>query len=97
MNTLCMGGSGGGGGGVYVVVTPPKPWRPTMNSAQELKFIVQYMCSVEYNVSAKRKQAYRVRGTVEPRGATPSHQLEDGTGSCVFTYIANNGFRNATN
>ena len=56
-----------------------------MNSAQELKFIVQYARRVQYNLSAKRKQAYPVRGAVEPRPLSQSDQGEDGTGSHVFT------------
>ena len=36
----------------------PKPWRPTVNSAQELKFILHYARRVQYNLSANRKQAY---------------------------------------
>ena len=59
-----------------------------MNSAQELKFIVQYARIKQYNLSAKRKQAYPVCGAVEPRGATPSQSIrsrEDGTVSRVCT------------
>ena len=46
----------GGFGGLQ----PPqlKPWRPTVNSAQEFKFIIRYARGVQYNLSAKRKQAY---------------------------------------
>ena len=38
-----------------------------MNIAQELIFIVHYARRVQYNLSANRKQAYPVRGAVEPR------------------------------
>ena len=48
-----------------------------MNSAQELKFIVQYARSVQYNLSAKKKQAYPVRGAVEPRLLNQSDRRED--------------------
>ena len=78
------GGGGGGGGfrGLQPPPPPPKLWRPTVNSAQEFKFIVQYASRVQYNLSAKRKQAYPVRGAVEPRLLNRS---EDWTGSRVFT------------
>ena len=62
--TECRGGSRGGGLGGC---NPPKPRRPTVNSAQELKFIVHYARRVQYKLSAKRKPAYPVRGAVEPR------------------------------
>ena len=37
---------------------PPKPWRPTVNSVQEFKFIIRYARRVQYKLSAKRKQVY---------------------------------------
>ena len=76
---------GGSRGGVWGVATPPKPRRPTVNSAQEFKFIVHYARRVQYKLSAKRKQAYPVRGAVEPRLLNQSDRREDGTGSRVFT------------
>ena len=71
-----------------------------MNSAQtvseqcvnsEFKFMVQYNYTrAGYNQSTKRKQAYPVRGAVEPRGATPSQsERRWGRITCV------NAFRNA--
>ena len=56
-----------------------------MNSAQELKFIVHYARRVQYKLSAKRKQAYPVRGAVESRLLNQSDRREDGIGSRVFT------------
>ena len=53
-------------------------------SAQELKCIVRYGRRVQHNLSAKRKQAYPVRGAVEPRLLNQSDQREDGTGSHDF-------------
>ena len=49
-----------------------------MNSAQVLKFIIQYPRRVQYNLSAKRKQAYLVRGAVEPRFLNQSDQEKMG-------------------
>ena len=54
-----------------------------MNSAQGLKFIVQYARRVQYNLSGKRKQAYPVRGAVEPRLLNQCDLREDETGSRV--------------
>ena len=56
-----------GGGGDVGGCNPPKPWRLTVNSAQEFKFIVQYARRVQCNLSTKREQAYQVRGAVEPQ------------------------------